>query len=175
MKYRVIDRCREAYPVRLMCRCLKVSPSGYYGWRNRPLSSRAQDNRRLTERIRALHAASDSVLGAPRIFDDLRDEGETAGLNRVARLMRVAGIRGIPCRKKYRSKPSGTRPSGVQNHLARDFNAVRPNTKWVTDITAIRIVGGQWLYLCVFRTMWATGSGRCGPPIPGDVGHSFGP
>ena len=31
MRYRMIERCREAFPVRLMCRCLKVSPSGYYG------------------------------------------------------------------------------------------------------------------------------------------------
>lgn len=155
MKYRVIERCREAYPVRLMCRCLKVSPSGYYSWRERPLSPRAQENQRLTERIEAMHAESDSVLGAPRIHGDLRDEGETVSLNRVARLMRVAGIRGIPCKKKYRSKPSGTRPSGVQNHLARDFKADRPNTNWVTDITAIRIVGGLCLYLCVVVDLYS--------------------
>jgi len=102
VKYRLIERCREAYPVRLMCRCLEVSCSGYYGWRERPLSARARENQRLLHRIRALHAESDGVLGAPRICDDLRDEGETCSENRVARLMRGAGLQGIPCKKKHR-------------------------------------------------------------------------
>lgn len=69
--------------------------------------------------------------------------------------MRVAGIRGIPCKKKYRSKPLGTRPPDVKNHLAPDFTAEQPNTKWVTDITAIRIIGGQWLYLCVVVDLYS--------------------
>lgn len=155
MKYRVIDRCREAYPIRLMCRCLKVSPSGYYGWRDRPMSPRAVENQRLLERIGALHAASDGVLGAPRIWDDLRDEGEHCGLNRVARLMQANAIQGIPCKKKYRSKPSGNRPADIENHLARNFAADEPNTRWVTDITYVRLVGGLWLYLCVVIDLYS--------------------
>ena len=128
VKYRVIDRCREAYPIRLMSRCLKVSPSGYYGWRDRPMSPRARENQRLLERIRVHHEESDNVLGAGRIWEDLRDEGETASLNRVARLMHVDGLKGIPCKKKHRNKKSGTRPDNVENHLARDFAADEPNT-----------------------------------------------
>ena len=135
MKYRVIDRCREAYPIRLMCRCLGVSPSGYYDWRDRPLSPRETENQRLLDRIRVLHAESDAILGAPRIWEDLRDEGEPCGLNRVARLMRDDQIQGIPCKKKHRNKPSGERPADSDNHLARDFAAEEPNTKWVTDIS----------------------------------------
>lgn len=149
MKYRVIDRCREAYPIRLMCRCLNVSPSGYYGWRDRPPSTRTLENERLLNRIRALHAESDNVLGAGRIHEDLRDEGERCGLNRVARLMALDGLQGIPCKKKHRHKKSGTRPGDVENHQARDFAADEPNTKWVTDITYIRVTGGTFLYLCV--------------------------
>ena len=144
----MIDRCRDAYPVRMMCRCLKVSPSGYYGWRQRPVSLRAKDNQRLLARIRALHAESDGALGSPRIWEDLRYEGERCSPNRVARLMRVNGIQGIPVKRRYRSKPSGRRPADVQNHLQRDFTASEPNTKWVTDITYIRVVD-SWLYLCV--------------------------
>lgn len=155
MKYRVIERCREAYSVRLMCRCLKVSPSGFYDWRSRPMSLRARENARLVERIRVLHAESDSVLGAPRLWDDLREEGETCSLNRVARLMRVNAIQGIPCKKKHRSKSSGTRPPDVENRLARDFAAEGPNTKWVTDITYIRLTGNQWLYLCVVVDLYS--------------------
>jgi len=155
VKYRMIERCREAYPIRLMCRCLKVSPGGFYDWRDRPLSPRARENQRLLERIRVLHAESDGVLGAPRICDDLHDEGETCGENRVARLMQLDGLQGIPCKKKHRNKPSGTRPSDVANHLARDFAAEEPNTKWVTDITYIRIVGGVFLYLSVVIDLYS--------------------
>ena len=149
MKYRVIDRCREAYPVRLMCRCLQVSTSGYYAWRHRPLRDRDRENERLLDRIRVLHAQSDGALGAPRIRDDLEEEGERVGLNRVARLMRLDGLKGILCKKRCKKKASGSRPHDVQNHLVRDFSASAPNTKWVTDITYVRIVGGQWLYLAV--------------------------
>lgn len=155
MKYRAIERCREAYPIRLMCRCLNVSPSGYYDWRDRPMSPRAGENLRLLERIRVLHEASDGVLGAGRICEDLRDEGETASLNRVARLMHGGGLKGIPCQKKHRNKPSGARPDNITNHLARDFAADEPNTKWVTDITYIRIVGGVFLYLCVVIDLYS--------------------
>ena len=148
MRYRMLDRCRDAFPVRMMCRCLHVSPSGYYDWRDRPLSARATDNRRLLDRIRVLHAESDGVLGSPRIWEDLQYEGEGCSLNRVARLMRVNRMRGIPVKRQRRAKPSGTRPVDVRNHLARDFAADAPNTKWVTDITCVRVVDA-WLYLCV--------------------------
>ena len=148
MKYQTIQRCRGAYPVQLMCRCLRVSCSGFYGWAVRPLSARERDNRRLLSRIREHHAASDSVMGAPRMHEVLGDEGESASRNRVARLMARDGLQGIPQRKQWRRKPSGTRPAYVRNHLERDFSATEPNTKWVTDVTYIRTAEG-WLYLCV--------------------------
>ena len=87
MKYCMIDRCRDAFPVRMMCRHLKVSPSGYYDWRERPPSARAKANEGLLVHIRRLHTDSDGVLGAPRIWEDLQYEGIAASLNRVARLM----------------------------------------------------------------------------------------
>lgn len=148
MKYRMIERCREAFPVELMCRCLKVSSSGYHAWRKRSPSARTVDNERLLERIRTLHAESDGVMGSPRIWDDLRYEGETCSLNRVARLMKADGLRGVPQRRQWRKKASEPRPASVENHLARDFTATEPNRKWVTDITFIR-TGEDWLYLCV--------------------------
>jgi putative transposase len=142
----MIERCREAFPVRLMCRCLAVSPSGYYGWRDRPPSARELDNQRLLRRIETMHAESDGVLGAGRIWEDLRFAGETASVNRVARLMHQQGLRGIPQKKRWQKKASEKRPAGIANHLARDFRAHEPNTKWVTDITFIETAEG-WLYL----------------------------
>ena len=64
MKYRMIQRCRDAFPIRMMCRCLRVSPSGYYGWVTRPPSGRTQENARLLERIRVLHWGLDPQFEA---------------------------------------------------------------------------------------------------------------
>ena len=65
MRYAAIRRHREEYPIRLMCRCLKVSRSGYHAWAGRALSTRAQDNQRLLERMRQIHAEGDGVIGSP--------------------------------------------------------------------------------------------------------------
>ena len=154
MTYRMIQRCRETFPLRMMCRYLGVSPSGYYGWGTRPLSARAQDNARLLEQIRVLHAHHDGVVGSPRIWEDLRYAGERCGRHRVARLMRRAGLQGVPQRRQWRKKPSGARPRGPRNHLERDFSAAAPNTKWVTDITYIR-TAEHWLDLGVVLDVYS--------------------
>ena len=154
MKFRMIERCRDAFPIRLMCRCLSVSPNGYYVWRSRPLSQQAKANERLLGRIQTLHVESDGVMGAPRIWEELQYAGVPCGKNRVARLMRVNGIQGIPQKRRWRKKGSEKRPAGIENHLARDFTACEPNTKWVTDITYIETAEG-WLYLCAVLDLYS--------------------
>ncbi len=83
------------------------------------------------------------------MHEDLPDEGETASMNRVARLMAAEGLQGWPRKKKrgQRAKPCLPVPQ-VQNLLERDFNAAEPETKWVTDITKIETDKGK-LVLCV--------------------------
>lgn len=145
----MIERCRDEFPVRLMCRCLRVSTSGYYDWSKRLPSARQQDNERLLGRIRALHEDSRGTLGAGRMQEDLVDEGEVVSLNRVARLMAADGLQGWPRKKRrgQRGQP-GLAPPGVRNWLERDFTALEPETKWVTDITEIKTDEGK-LYLCI--------------------------
>ena len=145
----MIERCRDEFPIRLMCRCLRVSASGYYDWSKRLPSARERDNQRLLGRIRELHEDSRGVLGAGRMHDDLVDAGETASLNRVARLMAANGLQGWPRPKRrgQRGRPVVT-PPGVRNLLERDFTALEPETKWVTDITELKTGQGK-LYLCI--------------------------
>jgi len=132
-----------------MCRCLKVSPSGYYAWEQRPPSSRQRDNERLLKRIREIHEDSQGAIGVPRMHEDLTESGESASKNRIARLMRSAGLQGWPRKKKRGKKYSSViPPAEVQNQLQRDFTASEPETKWVTDITEIKTDEGR-LYLCV--------------------------
>ena len=154
MKYRMIERCREAFPIRLMCRWLRVSARGYYGWTLRPASPRTQENTRLLARIRDVHTQHDGVIGSPRMWEELRYVGERCGRHRVARLMRRAGLQGVPQRRHWRMKPTGARPAGTQNHLNRDCTATAPNTKWVTDITYVR-TAEHWLYLCIVLDLYS--------------------
>lgn len=137
-----------------MCRCLKVSRSGFHAWAGRSPSARAQDNAPLLEKIRQHHADSDGVMGAPRMHETLGYEGERAGLNRVARLMASDGLFGIPQKRRWRHKRSGVRPMHVRNHLERDFVALERNTKWVVDITFIK-TGEGWLYPCAVLDLYS--------------------
>ena len=56
MKYRMVKRCRNDFPVKMMCNHLGVSVSGYYNWRGRKPSQRTIDNDRLFKRIQTIHA-----------------------------------------------------------------------------------------------------------------------
>ena len=133
----------------MMCRCLEVSPSGYYGWVDRPPSARQLDNERLLVRMRQMHEDSQGAIGAPRMWEDLVEEGETASLNRVARVMAADGLQGRPRKKTRGQKGQPSLPvPGVENLLDRDFTALEPEAKWVTDITEIPTDEAK-LYLCV--------------------------
>jgi len=135
MRYLCIDRRRDQYPIRMMCRVLKVSNSGYYAWRNRPESNRAKTDRELTEVIRRLHADSDGVYGSPKIRAELKDEGYHYGRHKIARLMRLAGLRGCPKRRfKVTTQRDPSHPV-AKNLLAQDFATDAPNQCWASDIT----------------------------------------
>ena len=75
----MIERCRDAFPVRMMCRLLKVSASGYYDWRDRRPSPRDQANEALLRLIQEQHDLSDGTMGAPRIRDELNYQGKCVG------------------------------------------------------------------------------------------------
>jgi len=143
--------------VNLACRVLLVGRSGYYAWLTRPESERARENKRLTERLRALHAESKGTYGSPRLQSSLADEGVRASRNRVARLMRLAEIAGV-AKKKFRVK---TTDSNHELPIAdRIFQTeepetwpVRPNEVWAGDITYVP-TGEGWLYLAVFLDLF---------------------
>ena len=154
MRYICIDRRRTQYPVRMMCRLLKVSSSGYYAWRGRPESQRAQTDRELTRVIRRLHADSQGVYGSPKMRDELKDEGYRCGRHKVARLMRLAGLRGCPKRRfKVTTERDPSHPV-AENLLQQDFAAEAPNQRWASDITYISTHQG-WLYLAVVMDLYS--------------------
>ena len=154
MRYVCIDRRRNQYPVRMMCRVLKVSPSGYYAWRVRPESHRANTDRQLTRVIRRLHADSKGVYGSPRIQADLKDEGYRCGRHKVARLMRFAGLRGCPQRRFRVTTQCDPSHPVAENLLRQDFSAEAPDQRWASDITYISTHQG-WLYLAVVMDLYS--------------------
>jgi putative transposase len=136
-----------------MCRVLCVHPSGYYQWIQKPLSDRAIEDQRLLTIIRSSYAASGGVYGSRRVFLDLREMGETCGIHRVGKIMRVNKIKALRGYKAPRQIVG--RPSIIaSNELQREFTVELPNRAWVTDITYIRTWQG-WLYLAVVIDLYS--------------------
>jgi len=134
------------YPIATMCRVLEVSPSGYYAWRHRPRSRRARENSVLVEWIKAIHARSRGTYGAPRIHAELKAEGMGVGHNRVARLMREAGVEGISRRRRGNTTKRDPRAQPAADLVEREFRSEAPDRLWVADITYVRTQGG-FVYL----------------------------
>jgi putative transposase len=146
-RYRFIAAQEAQYSVAQLCRVLHVAPSGFYAWRHRQPSRRAQANALLTEQIRAIHEQSKCTYGAPRVHADLRARKQRVSRKRVARLMRVAGLVGRPPRRFRRTTVADPNVQ-VDDLVQRSFGAVAPDQKWFADITYVRTWEG-WLYLAV--------------------------
>lgn len=141
---------RENFQLVELCKALGVSRSGYHAARKRPPAARARANRQLLEQMKILHAHRHTrSYGSPRMTHQLRALGHACSKNRVARLMRLHGLRARP-RKPFRPKTTtpdhGAHPS--PNLLATAGPATAPGTQLVSDITYIPTAEG-WLYLAV--------------------------
>jgi len=136
-----------------MCRVLGVSPSGYYAWRKRPVSARAQADAELLEVIVGIHKESRGTYGAPRIHAELKARGYGVGRKRVARLMRVASIEGVSRRRGRRTTVRDEqRPA--PDLVERAFTADAPDRLWVSDITYVPTAAG-FLFLAVVLDVWS--------------------
>jgi transposase InsO family protein len=148
MRFQFIDDHRQEFPVSRMCKVLDVSRSGYYAWRGRPPSKREMANRELYKKIEDVYDKSHGTYGSPRVHQELQRQGVACSENRVARLMRLRGLRARQTRT-YKSTTKRNQADPVApNVLKREFEAGRMNEKWVADITYIPTEEG-WLYLAV--------------------------
>ena len=154
MRFAFIDALRREHPVRLMCRALKVSASGYYAWRQRPPSSRAQEDARLWPHIERIHGDSHGIYGYRRVYEALLALTLKASRRRVARLMRQHGLRGRQFRRYVVTTKPGKRLPEVPDLLERQFRSDKPNAVWLADITYVR-TGQGWLYLAIVLDLYA--------------------
>lgn len=147
MKYEAIARMREDYPVARLCAVLGVSASGYYAWLKREPCPRAAEDATLKGQIVSLWRQFRRVYGAPRLWEELRDQGIRTSIKRVARLMREAGIAGKMARRKRPRTTQTDDTHPVAPHLLnRQFSGKKRNEVWLTDITYIE-TGEGCLYL----------------------------
>lgn len=147
MKFAFIEEQLREYPVEVSCQVLEVSRSGYYAWLDRPASPRQRRHQALAEKIAVVHRETRCVYGSPRICQALLRQGEKACENFVAKCMREQGL----CARKKKKFVPRTTDSGhdhpvARNLLDREFFAIKPDCKWVVDITYIPTEEG-WLYL----------------------------
>ncbi|HDS01482.1 MAG TPA: IS3 family transposase [candidate division Zixibacteria bacterium] len=154
MKFEFIQTHRKEYRISRMCEVLGVSNSGYYDWLHRPESARSRENRRLTAKIRQSHQRSRGIYGSPKIYRDLKADGETCSENRVARLMKVDGIQSKMAPRFVITTDSKNTSQPAPDRLQRQFTVTRQDMAWVSDTTFIATREG-WLYLAVILELFS--------------------
>lgn len=154
-RYEAIQQQADEVPVLRLCKVLQVSRSGYYAWCGREPSQRQLEDQLLTDVIGEIFHDNRCCYGSPRIHAALRQAGYRVGRKRVARLMREANLR--PRRsKRYVPRTTVANPEHpvFENQLDRDFEAQRPDEKWMVDITYIDTYEG-WLYLAGIMDLYS--------------------
>lgn len=144
---------RLHYSVPMMSRVLEVSASGYYAWLNRPLSERAQEERRLEVEIRAAHKRTRQTYGPERLQRDLLAHDVQAGVCRIKRIRKKLGLRCKQVKKFKVTTDSKHRLPIAENLLQQQFRATAPDQIYVTDITYIPTEEG-WLYLAGHKDLF---------------------
>jgi len=145
----------QTYPLEELAWALEVSRSGYYRWLKRTESQRARSARQLTAQISQIHEQSRKRYGSPRVFHELRRQGVRTSENRVARLMRAAGLKARPKRAFRPRTTDSNHPNPIApNRLKEAQEPTAPNQIWVADITYIGTVQG-WIYLAAVMDLFS--------------------
>jgi putative transposase len=153
LKHRFVEDNRHRYDVKLLCKVVQISRSGYYASRRRPPSARQQRQAELTSKIRAIHAASRETYGSPRVHAELRAQGVRCCRNTVAKLMRRAQIMPRAIRR-FRVTTDSRNTLASNDLVHRHFETRRPNQCWLSDVTYVPTREG-WLYLAAILDLYS--------------------
>jgi putative transposase len=155
MRFTFIAAKKAEHTVTILCRCMRVTRSGFYAWGRRKVSAHAQEDARLRVKIRAFFKASAGRYGSPRIWEDLLEDGDRVSRKRVIRLMQEEGLQGrVPKRFKMTTMRDHDDPVAA-NLLDQQFAAAAPNQRWVGDTTEFVIGGSQKLYLATVLDLYS--------------------
>jgi putative transposase len=155
VRFRFIAAEKAHHSLSLLCRCLRVTRSGFYAWQRRPESAHARRDRRLRVAVRAAFEGSRQRYGSPRIHRELVDQDLRVSRKRVVRLMQEEGLQARPRRRFKRTTQSDHDHPVAANLLARQFTAERPNQRWVGDTTEFVIRGTGKLYLAAILDLFS--------------------
>jgi transposase InsO family protein len=144
---------KERYRVMKMAKILGVSQSGYYAWADRGPGTHEKEDRELTELIAKIFREHHRRYGSPRIWAELKGRGWQVSRKRVERLMRELKLQARKSKKYIVTTDSNHLYEGGENILNREFHAVYPGAKWVSDITYLRSSEG-WLYLAMILDLY---------------------
>jgi putative transposase len=154
VKFEFIRAEQAEFPISLMCRMLRVSRSGFYAWVERPESTRRKEDIRLKVLIREAHELGRRNYGSPRVHEALLRKKERISRKRVIRLMQEQGLVGR-VRRRYRCTTMSDHEQPVaENLLARQFEAEKPNQRWVGDTTELITPSGK-LYLAAIIDLYS--------------------
>ncbi len=155
MRFTFIAAKKAEHTVSILCRCLRVTRSGFYAWQRRPESTHARDDRRLKVLVRVSFEESKQRYGSPRVHEDLLEQDEHVSRKRVVRLMQEDGLQARP-RKRYKLTTMSDHDQPIAaNLLARQFEADAPNQRWVGDTTEFVIGGSGKLYLAAILDLFS--------------------
>ena len=154
MRYQFVQQHQGQFPVTALCQVMKVTRSGYYAWKGRRPSARQKEDETLLVKIGQFFARSQGTYGSLRILRDLREEGFSCGKQRVAKLMRQAGLRAVATPRFRVTTDSKHALPVADNLLNQHFGASEANVKWAGDITYLW-TGEGWLYLAVVLDLFS--------------------
>ena len=150
VKYAVIHRHRNEYPVSVMCKFFEVSRSGYYDFVKR--IDKPEQDTELANEIRICQRSTDNTYGYRRVWLWLEHRKIHRNPKTVLRVMKKYGLLS-EIRRRRKWVNLGQQLHRYDNLLKRQFRADRPNTKWVTDISYIHTKEGV-LYLSMIRDLY---------------------
>jgi putative transposase len=155
VRFRFIAAEKAFHSVSLLCRCLRVTRSGFYAWQRRPPSAHAHRDGRLTVLVRASFEGSHQRYGSPRIHRDLREQHERVSRKRVIRLMQAEGLKARVRQRFACTTRSDHGQPVAANLLDRQFTADAPNQRWVGDTTEFVIGESGKLYLAAILDLFS--------------------
>lgn len=144
------------FPVAALCDTLLVSRAGFYAWRRETESARARRDRELLPLVRDVFWHHKRRYGARRIAVELHSRGQSCGVDRVAKLLKMQGLRAIQPKSFVPKTTDSRHQLGYSpNLLASAPPPTGINQIWVADITYIPLRTGAFAYLALLMDLFS--------------------
>ena len=142
------------YDIRTLCKTVKLHHSVYYYHKQNKENSYKKANEELDKKIIEEFEKSKKRYGSPKITKMLNKQGIKVSQKRVARRMKVLGLRSITVKKFNHNGNKKVNDKNKENLLEQNFNAEKPSEKWVGDITYIYTKETGWTYLAIVMDLF---------------------